>query len=197
VACPQQATNVVGSEGLLGMLRALRVRRQSGQNIVELAFAIPVMLMLALGMLDFGRVFYTYVGITNGARAGAREATRQAEKTPSPECNMDWVRDKVKNEQFGLFNNPLTGSPFLPIALNTMIKIGYLDATNTFVEVTSCPFPPNIDRRTVYIDAYPFQPFSFFVANWLGGCTTPTGPLMTSTCGTIPLSTWATLPVMK
>jgi Flp pilus assembly protein TadG len=163
----------------------VRVGRQSGQNTVELAFGITLMLMVALGLLDFGRVFYTYVGLTNAARVGAREATRQAEEAV-PICNMTEIKNKVKNEQAGLFLNPLNGGAIDPSII-------------TLQEGTAggCPVPaPDPKKRTVAITNNPFQPFSFYVANWMGGCPTPTGPLVTSTCGTIPLSTWATLPVM-
>lgn len=47
-------------------------RSERGQSAVELAFAFPVLLLILMGILDFGRAFYTYVSITNAAREGAR-----------------------------------------------------------------------------------------------------------------------------
>jgi Flp pilus assembly protein TadG len=44
----------------------------TGQTTVELAIAIPVLLLLVLVGADFGRVFYTTVGVKNAARAGAQ-----------------------------------------------------------------------------------------------------------------------------
>jgi Flp pilus assembly protein TadG len=43
-----------------------------GQNLVELALVLPVCLWILLGIVDFGRVYYTYVAATNAAREGAR-----------------------------------------------------------------------------------------------------------------------------
>ena len=45
-------------------------RRQSGQSLLELAFLVPVLLLLALGVIEVGR--YAYIGILvgNAARAG-------------------------------------------------------------------------------------------------------------------------------
>jgi Flp pilus assembly protein TadG len=46
-----------------------RVRR--GQGLVELALAMPVMLLLLLGTIDIGRAFHDYVQLRNAAREGA------------------------------------------------------------------------------------------------------------------------------
>lgn len=44
----------------------------SGQELVELAVLLPVLLVIAAGVLDLGRLFHAYVTITNSAREGAR-----------------------------------------------------------------------------------------------------------------------------
>lgn len=51
-------------------------RRQSGQSLLELAFLVPVLLLLALGVIEVGR--YAYIGILvgNAARAGAAYGTQ-------------------------------------------------------------------------------------------------------------------------
>lgn len=49
-------------------------RHQAGQNLVEFALVLPVLLMICLGILDLGRSFYTYIALTNAAREAARYA---------------------------------------------------------------------------------------------------------------------------
>jgi Flp pilus assembly protein TadG len=46
-------------------------RSQAGQTLLELALLLPIFLLLALGVIEFGR--YAYIGILvgNAARAGA------------------------------------------------------------------------------------------------------------------------------
>jgi len=44
----------------------------SGQSAVELAVAIPVLLLLLLAGADFSRIFYMNIGVDNAARAGAQ-----------------------------------------------------------------------------------------------------------------------------
>lgn len=46
-----------------------------GQALVELALIVPVMLLLLLIAVDFGRLFFSYVEINNAAREGAQFAS--------------------------------------------------------------------------------------------------------------------------
>jgi Flp pilus assembly protein TadG len=50
-----------------------RNRRQAsrGQALVEFALIIPVMLLMLVIAIDFGRIFFSYIEITNAAREGA------------------------------------------------------------------------------------------------------------------------------
>ena len=40
--------------------------------MVELALVLPVLILITLGMVDYGRAYYFQVAITNAAREGAR-----------------------------------------------------------------------------------------------------------------------------
>jgi Flp pilus assembly protein TadG len=50
------------------------VRRQDGQAMVEFALVIPVLLLLVMGIIQFGILFSHYVTLTDAVRAGARQA---------------------------------------------------------------------------------------------------------------------------
>ena len=41
------------------------------QALVEFALVLPILLLLILGVMDFGRMFYTKMILTNAAREGA------------------------------------------------------------------------------------------------------------------------------
>ena len=43
----------------------------TAQALVELAVLLPILLLLILGAVDFGRMFYTKMVLTNAAREGA------------------------------------------------------------------------------------------------------------------------------
>ena len=51
-----------------------RSDRQSGQEAVEFAILLPVLILIVFGVLDLGRAFHAAIVITNAARVGARYA---------------------------------------------------------------------------------------------------------------------------
>ncbi|MEA2525179.1 MAG: hypothetical protein QOF73_2406 [Thermomicrobiales bacterium] len=57
------STTVMGSDGDAAARR--------GQSMVELAFVMPVLLLLTLGVLDLGRLYADYVDLKTAARDGA------------------------------------------------------------------------------------------------------------------------------
>ncbi len=46
-----------------------------GQSLVEAALALPVLIMLMLGLLDFGRAYYAVVSLKDAADEGASYAS--------------------------------------------------------------------------------------------------------------------------
>ena len=48
---------------------------RSGQSTVEFAISAVVLILLVLGLIDFGRAFYFGIGLTSAAREGARQAS--------------------------------------------------------------------------------------------------------------------------
>jgi Flp pilus assembly protein TadG len=52
-------------------MNAIR-QQEEGSSFVELALVLPVLLLLFLGMIDFGLSYNTYITLSNGAREGAR-----------------------------------------------------------------------------------------------------------------------------
>jgi Flp pilus assembly protein TadG len=51
-------------------------RKGSGQAMVELAIALPVLLLLAVGVIEMGRYMYIGILVGNAARAGAAYGAR-------------------------------------------------------------------------------------------------------------------------
>jgi Flp pilus assembly protein TadG len=62
---------------MAALIRSLRrfVRAQSGAEIVEFALTLPLLLLVVLGIIEFGFLFQQYEVVTNAAREGARIAT--------------------------------------------------------------------------------------------------------------------------
>jgi hypothetical protein len=51
-------------------------KKERGQNFVELALTLPIILMLFLGMIEIGFAIHSYVVVANAAREGARFGAR-------------------------------------------------------------------------------------------------------------------------
>ena len=51
------------------------VRAEQGAELIEMAIVTPLLLLLVMGIVDFGFLFQRYVVLTNAAVEGARVAT--------------------------------------------------------------------------------------------------------------------------
>jgi Flp pilus assembly protein TadG len=71
-------SNVTNSErtGLIAGRSRLRafIRSERGTAIIETAMTLPLLLMVSVGIFEFGRGFQTWQVLTNAAREGARVA---------------------------------------------------------------------------------------------------------------------------
>jgi hypothetical protein len=116
------------------------LRRERGSQLVELAIALPVLLILLGAATEFARYFYTYSTLTNAVRAGARHASKW-------QRNASWTFPETSNMVvYGDFTDTSHG-PILP-GLTTGNVI--VQANGTSVN--------NVDSVTVKIVNYKYQP---------------------------------------
>lgn len=64
---------------------------QRGQSLVELGLVMPILLWFLMGAIDLGRVYYSYVTITNASRVGAEFAM-------DPRRTQAEIRGIIKSE---------------------------------------------------------------------------------------------------
>jgi Flp pilus assembly protein TadG len=84
----------------------MRNRRQDrGQSLVEFAMVLPLLLVLAIGTIEFGRAYYHYNTLSKAVRQAARYIT-------SHEYS---AAEKTKGQRMAIYGNADgTGSPILP-----------------------------------------------------------------------------------
>ncbi|MGE5630099.1 MAG: TadE/TadG family type IV pilus assembly protein [Caulobacteraceae bacterium] len=64
---------------------------KKGQSLVEMALILPIIVLLLMGMVEFTRIFGSYLLITHASREGARMASIGKSDT----VIVDSVKDKV------------------------------------------------------------------------------------------------------
>lgn len=108
--------------------------------MMELAIALPVMLLLLGAVGEFGRFFYYYSTLTNAVRAGARHACKW-------ERNASWTVPETSNMVvYGDFSDTSKG-PIVP----------GLTTSNVVVQANG-PSVNAIDSVTVKIVNYQYTP---------------------------------------
>ena len=58
-----------------------------GQSLVEFALVLPILLLMLMGIVDAGRLIYTYNTVSNAARQGARIAIVNQSTTGTNTCD--------------------------------------------------------------------------------------------------------------
>jgi hypothetical protein len=75
-------------------------RKERGQALVEFALTLPILLMVLIGIIDLGRVFFTYAEASNSLRQALRQAPNIGFGSGTPsyrDCNkIEDIADNVR-----------------------------------------------------------------------------------------------------
>jgi len=88
-------------------IRIDRSTRSRGQALVEFAIVLPLLVVLLVMAIDFGRVFFGWVGLHNAARIAADYAARTADSWPSPAGGS--IGAQARDRYYDLVISDLTG----------------------------------------------------------------------------------------
>jgi Flp pilus assembly protein TadG len=87
---------------------AVPPRRRHGQSVVEFALVLPIFLALLLMAVDFGRLFFTYIQVSNAAREAAAYGATQPTDTVGMQARA--VQEKNSQSQGEGALDPITTS---------------------------------------------------------------------------------------
>jgi Flp pilus assembly protein TadG len=78
-----------------------------GQSLVEFALILPVFALIFLGVIDLGRVFYTYEAVANAAREAARYCALSAHNSDGSNNGSaaSLTTSRVKDSSYGELAN--------------------------------------------------------------------------------------------
>jgi len=110
--------------------RAATSGKSPGQSLVELAFALPLLLLIMLGTIDLGRVFFDYIQLRNAVREGAAYAARNPN---------DSTGAKLRVTDHGVPSGTTVNNPVCTGNCTTIGGVGTMTvtATHTFTPVTT------------------------------------------------------------
>ena len=113
--------------------RYARTTSERGQALIEVALTLPLVLLVAVGIFEFGRAYQTWQILTNAAREGARVAVL-------PGVDDDAVEERVHEYlEAGLIPDPDDAD--VTIDRDTTVVIGGAGATASASRVdVSYPF---------------------------------------------------------
>ena len=113
------------------------IRGKRGQSLVEFALIAPVLIILMLGTIDYGRVYFAYVSVTNGARNGAQFAS----ESTTAAADIDGIRTAAIGDTSELLNTSPT-NPDVTVATGTDTQGRlYADVTMQYTFTTMFPWP--------------------------------------------------------
>ncbi|HKI21231.1 MAG TPA: TadE/TadG family type IV pilus assembly protein [Isosphaeraceae bacterium] len=100
--------------------RLRRYPQRKGASATELAIILPLFITIVLGCVDFGRFAYTYIAVSNAARAGAAWAmTNKPANMAAPTATwQNQISTAVSNEmslQPGFQANNVTVGTVTPV----------------------------------------------------------------------------------
>ncbi len=94
-----------------------------GQSIIEAAVVTPVLLIILLSIIDFGRVMYFYIGIGEAARAGAQYGAQSLTTAPDT-AGMISAANKDAPSGKGLTMHTTTAQEICQCSNGTALKCG-------------------------------------------------------------------------
>jgi Flp pilus assembly protein TadG len=138
--------------------KSCRNRKQLGQGVLEFALALPIMLIVIMGIVDFGRMMITYTAVASASREAARYGAAAGDDGPGTLAKFedcDGIRETAQR----------VANAFLIIE-DANITIQYDRGPGTAFYATCAPDPDIVqlgDRIVVHISAKfkPIFPIGF------------------------------------
>jgi len=88
-------------------------RSERGAAIIETAITLPLVLLVCVGIFEFGRAYQTWQVMTNAAREGARVAV-----LPNPTAGAADARVRDYLKMGGLKSDPSVGVAVTPVTVS-------------------------------------------------------------------------------
>src|SRR5262245_31708724 len=128
-----------------------RTARQGGSVAVEMALVLPLLVLIVLLCVDFGRFAYTYIAAKNAARAGAEYGIMHpysdSSKTTWENNIQEAARDEME-QQRGYTRTNLTTTVTVTIESSGLRRVRVKATYSSFRPIVHWPkFPATFDLK--------------------------------------------------
>lgn len=128
-------------------LKAL-LKKEKGQAVVEFALALPLLLLLLCGVLDFGWIYANQYSVENAAYTAARYAAFNAAYTESSELHDETVNKALSNLRDS------ENATVLVQPLNKSVSVTVIYPVKTLTFVASTIFGPYFYAKSTSVTTY-------------------------------------------
>ena len=127
-----------------------RRRRRRGASAVEFAVILPVLMLLVLGAVDFGRFASTYIAVTNAARAAAAFGAMNPYSTVTQSTWTAQVKQAAFDEMSGYDTSLLSVTTTPTSEADGLWRVSVV-ASYPFKTVVSWPGIPTSDGQAMIL----------------------------------------------
>jgi Flp pilus assembly protein TadG len=127
------------------------IRNEDGSSIIETAMLMPLLLLLLVGAIDFGRAYFVAIEVSSSAEAGALYGTQNSSDTAgmvtaatldAPEVsNLTTVATYGCECSDGSSVSPSCGS--LPVCTYNVVSYVEVDTSATYIPILLYPGIPS------------------------------------------------------
>jgi len=128
-------------------------RKAEGAQLVEFAFAMPILVVLLIGIIDFGGAFNLKQKLNNAAREGARIASTLScsDCTQPTPLTIQSIRNVVENYLFNA-NVPLCGTQGTTPATPGPTPLSWTFTYSSSPCPGSAPFTLTVERSYTFLN---------------------------------------------
>ncbi len=131
---------------------ARRRRTERGAVLVEAAFVVPVLLLLIIGVIEFGWVFFQYLSLRQGVREAAREAAISTVPQPSSGtwasqgCTLTGVSIPTSNPIYpDVYDMMCYAKSRIGLGMGSQVRVSlYWNSTEAFAPNTNTADPDSV-----------------------------------------------------
>lgn len=106
------------------------IKNSRGQALVEFALALPVLILLVIGMMDFGIIINQYMVVAEAAREGARSAALGGDnatvttvaKTAASQINTSQLTVTISPSTTRVRGNGVTVTVATPVTITQLLR---------------------------------------------------------------------------